>query len=172
MGASCLTAAISFCFRCPKCQMTPCWANFDITSLPVTPMPHSHAAGLLLSPSEDRGPVRRPSDLRLAYYSKLRAAVPPFPQRRRQNPASDASSKSLSSTAAAEYPCPLKCIAQTGRPSHGVTADIMAPKLNSVAWVCERATPTERPPIVDEVTANSLWMEGRGGSPTSVISIS
>jgi hypothetical protein len=33
-------------------------------------------------------------------------------------------------------------------------------KLNSVALVSERTIPTERPPLVDEVSANFLLIEG------------
>jgi hypothetical protein len=40
--------------------------------------------------------------------------------------------------------CPLLCTRNT--------------KLNSMVWVRERTTPTERPPLVDEVIANFLRM--------------
>jgi hypothetical protein len=33
-------------------------------------------------------------------------------------------------------------------------------KLNSVAVVRKRTIPTERPPLVGEVSANLLWVEG------------
>jgi hypothetical protein len=48
-------------------------------------------------------------------------------------------------------------------------------KLNSVALVRERPIPTERPPLVGEVSANVLRIEGVAWSvrriPTSVISV-
>jgi hypothetical protein len=33
-------------------------------------------------------------------------------------------------------------------------------KKNSMVWVCKRTTPTERPPVVGEVIANFLQIEG------------
>jgi hypothetical protein len=38
--------------------------------------------------------------------------------------------------------------------------DIPTKKLNSMVWVRERTIPTERPPLVDEVIANFLRIEG------------
>jgi hypothetical protein len=36
-------------------------------------------------------------------------------------------------------------------------------KTNSMVWVRERTTPTERPPLVGEVIADFLWIEGARG---------
>jgi hypothetical protein len=48
-------------------------------------------------------------------------------------------------------------------------------KLNSMVWVRERTIPTERPPIVGEVIANFLRIEGATWSawriPTAVFSV-
>jgi hypothetical protein len=47
-------------------------------------------------------------------------------------------------------------------------------KLNSMVWVRERTIPTERPPLVGEVIANFLWIEGATWSwriPTAVFSV-
>jgi hypothetical protein len=41
----------------------------------------------------------------------------------------------------------------------------------SVAWVRERTIPTERPPLISEVSVNFLRIEGAWRIPTAVISV-
>jgi hypothetical protein len=54
------------------------------------------------------------------------------------------------------YPFQLQAFTSLNRPIH-----IFKLKLNSMAWVCEWTIPTERPPLVGELSANFfLWIEG------------